>query len=124
MSPPWIVPIGLYADSSGTQVNTTRPGSTSAISNCISPPIGGWGGSPSTLARTESTPAMADPLAVLGPGECHVTVLVRCGPQSAWVSVSTSSVVMVSSRLAARVLGGSRGGLGHPGRQRGQDPTP
>ena len=25
-SPPWIAPIGLYADSSGWQVNTTVPG--------------------------------------------------------------------------------------------------
>ena len=28
-------------------------------------------------------PAMVSPLAVLGPGSCHVTVRERCGPQSA-----------------------------------------
>ena len=44
--PPWTAPIGLYADSSGVQVKTTRPGSASARSIWISPAIGGGGIAP------------------------------------------------------------------------------
>src|SRR6478736_231027 len=57
-------------------------------------------------------PDMSRPLAALGPGECQVTVRERAGPQSAWVSLSTNSAVMVSSRLAANVPGGTAVGQG------------
>src|SRR5262249_17026940 len=45
-TPPWTEPIGLYIHSAGSIANTTRPGSTSAISNPRSEARGGrwWHG--------------------------------------------------------------------------------
>ena len=48
--PPCTTPMGLYADSSGRQVNETRPGSTSETPNSISPAIGAGGSPPSRMA--------------------------------------------------------------------------
>src|ERR1700693_1461699 len=104
--------MGLYADSSGRQLNTTRPGSAETRSNCISPATGGGGSVPAIIARRESMPVIDRPVTVLGPGSYQVTVCERSGPHPVRAVVSVDSAV-TSSPWCATGCGGGGHDRGH-----------
>src|ERR1700686_3764390 len=79
--PPCTIPMELYADSSGAQVNTTLPDSTDTMPNCISLCMGGGGSCWSMTARTRSKPAIGAPNAAVGSGSCQVITRDFWAPQ-------------------------------------------